>query len=87
MTLDMELVRTWNREIPNDGLIRYYSPGNLEKVLVTGTNALNEILVSKVYDFEKSNALRISLLRYTGRGILLAEGEEHKVGLAPRSIQ
>lgn len=53
--------------------------GNVERFLVTGRQALSEVLVSKVYDFPKSESLRIKLLRFTGNGLLLAEGDEHKV--------
>lgn len=53
--------------------------GNVERVMVIGPKALSEVLVSKVYDFPKSESLRIKLLRFTGNGLLLAEGDEHKV--------
>ncbi|KAH8904667.1 putative cytochrome P450 monooxygenase [Coniochaeta sp. PMI_546] len=71
-------IREWTRTIPNNGLIRYYMAANIERVIVVGQEALSEILVSKVYDFPKSESLRVKLLRFTGNGILLAEGEEHK---------
>lgn len=54
---------------------------NLERLVVTGPKALGELLVTKVYDFEKPELVRQSLRRITGDGILLAEGEEHKVNL------
>ncbi|KAI0485180.1 putative cytochrome P450 monooxygenase [Xylariaceae sp. FL0804] len=84
MGLEYDRIREWTRTIPNDGLIRYYMAGNIERVLVTGPKALNEVLVSKVYDFPKSESLRVKLLRFTGNGILLAEGDQHKV---PRQAQ
>lgn len=65
--------------MPNDDLLRYYLVGNLERVLCTSPKSLSEILVTKVYDFEKPELVRQSLRRITGDGILLAEGEEHKV--------
>ncbi|MCJ1306635.1 hypothetical protein MMC25_000278 [Agyrium rufum] len=79
MGLEYDRIRRWTQTIPNNGLLRYYMVGNLERVLVTGPKALNEIMVSKVYDFPKSESLRIKLLRFTGNGILLAEGDEHKM--------
>ena len=81
MFLDVptDLIRKWTEDVPNKGLIRYYMGGNVERIVVTGPQALNEVLVSKVYDFPKSESLRAKLLRFTGNGILLAEGDDHKV--------
>lgn len=73
-------MREWVRTIPNEGLLRYYIVGNLERVILTGPKALSELLVAKVYDFEKPLTVRQSLRRVVGDGILLAEGDEHKVG-------
>lgn len=74
-------MRRWNQEIPNDGLIRFYLGGNLERTIATTPKALSEILVQKVYDFEKPKIVRRSLGRITGEhGVLLVEGAEHKVG-------
>lgn len=53
--------------------------GNLERVLVTNPSALREVLVQKAYDFDKSDLARVQLSRVTGTGLLLAEGDEHKV--------
>lgn len=65
----------------NDDIIRYYVVGNLERVMCTSPKALGELLVTKVYDFEKPEIFRKSFRRIVGDGILLAEGEEHKVCL------
>lgn len=54
---------------------------NLERVAVTNPKALGEVLVTKVYDFQKHELVRQALRRITGDGILFAEGEEHKVNL------
>jgi hypothetical protein len=72
-------LREWTKTMPNEDLLRYYLVGNLERVICTSPKALSEILVTKVYDFEKPELVRQSLRRITGDGILLAEGEEHKV--------
>ncbi|KAJ5773152.1 hypothetical protein N7457_008048 [Penicillium paradoxum] len=69
-----EFVKT----MPNQDLLRYYIVGNLERVFLTSPKALGEILVTKVYDFEKPELIRQSLRRITGDGVLLAEGDEHK---------
>ncbi len=52
---------------------------NSERVLVTGPKALSEVLVTKNYHFEKPKALRYNIVRLLGAGILLAEGDEHKI--------
>ncbi|KAJ5196183.1 hypothetical protein N7449_006662 [Penicillium cf. viridicatum] len=71
-------LREWAKNRPDQGLIRYYMIANLERVAVTSPKALGEVLVTKVYDFEKPELVRQALRRITGDGILLAEGEEHK---------
>lgn len=72
-------MQEWVANMPKEGLIRYYIVGNLERVVLTSPKALSELLVTKVYDFEKPQTVRQSLRRIVGDGILLAEGEEHKV--------
>lgn len=74
-----EQVREWIKTFPGEGLIRYYIAGNLERVIPVNPKALSELLVTKVYDFEKPNTVRQHLRRVVGDGVLLAEGEEHKV--------
>lgn len=71
--------RRWNEEIPNNGLIYYRGIFNLERILVTSPKALAEVLVQKNYDFVKPRFFTEGLGRLLGIGILLAEGEEHKV--------
>ncbi|KAJ8124317.1 hypothetical protein O1611_g9323 [Lasiodiplodia mahajangana] len=72
-------MREWVTTVPNDGVIRYLGMGNSERVLVTGPRALSEVLVTKNYHFEKPPALRWSIGRVLGVGVLLAEGDEHKI--------
>lgn len=76
-----EKMEVWERTTPNDGLIRYYISGNVERVALTNPKALSEVLVQRAYDFVKPPLLRSSLARITGIGVLLAEGTEHKVCL------
>lgn len=78
-------LKKWVKTMPNEGLLRYYIVGNLERVILTSPKALSEILVTKVYDFAKPPLVRSSLRRVVGDGILLAEGDEHKVGYAVTS--
>ncbi|RAK97694.1 cytochrome P450 [Aspergillus ibericus CBS 121593] len=74
-----ERMRQWNHDLPNDGLIRFYMAGNIERTMVTTPKALGELLVQKAYEFEKPPLVRRSLGRVTGEhGVLLVEGAEHK---------
>lgn len=71
----------WTKSVPNNGLLRYYVIGNMERVLVASPKALSELLVQNAYDFQKPELVRRGLGRVTGKsGILLVEGAEHKVG-------
>ena len=72
--------RDWINNVPNDGLIYYTSILNEGRLLVTSPQALSEVLTTKSYDFIKPQQLRNGLGRILGIGILLAEGDEHKVG-------
>ena len=67
------------RTVPNDGLFRYYVAGSSERLMITTPKALSELLVQRAYDFAKPAQLRASLGLITGIGVLLAEGDEHKV--------
>ncbi|XXG98350.1 hypothetical protein Hte_004673 [Hypoxylon texense] len=71
-------MREWVATLPNDGLIRYLGPFNQERLLITGSKALAEVLVTRNYDFQKPGNIRFGLSRLLGVGVLLAEGEEHK---------
>lgn len=71
--------RDWINSIPNDGLIYYTSLLNQGRLLITSPQALSEVLTTKSYDFIKPQQLRNGLGRVLGIGILLAEGDEHKV--------
>lgn len=72
-------LQVWINEVPNDGLIRYRMMFNKEVVFVTSPKALSEVLVQKNYDFSKPYKLRQGLGRILGIGLIIAEGEEHKV--------
>lgn len=74
-----QLMPKWINEVPNNGLIRYYLTGNLERIFLTSPKALSELLVTKVYDFPKPDFVRARLAPVTGEhGVLLVEGDEHK---------
>lgn len=52
---------------------------NQERLFVTSPKALAEVLVTRNYDFEKPPQVRRFLGRILGVGVLVAEGEQHKV--------
>jgi hypothetical protein len=52
---------------------------NESRVLITSPKALGEVLVQRSYDFVKPARVRVGLGRLLGVGVLLAEGDEHKV--------
>ena len=71
--------RRWFKEVPNNGLIRYRALLNQERILPTTQEAYKEVLSTRSYEFIKPSMTRNGLARLLGVGILLAEGEEHKV--------
>ncbi|CAO1597090.1 hypothetical protein XANCAGTX0491_000918 [Xanthoria calcicola] len=71
--------RRWANEVPNDGIIRYLNVFNEERLLIIGPKALAEVLATKNYDFIKPAQMRAGLGRVLGIGLLLAEGDEHRV--------
>lgn len=66
-------------EIPNDGILRYRGLFNQERILVCSPKALAEVLVTNNYAFQKPHSIRWSIGRILGVGVLLAEGDEHKM--------
>ena len=72
-------MREWINEIPNNGMIRFTTVFNQERLLLTSPETLSEVLVSKSYDWEKPKQMRQGLGRILGVGVLLATGEDHKV--------
>jgi len=66
-------------KIPNDGIIRYLGLLNSERIMITSPKGLSEVLTTRNYDFIKPSHVATGLGRLLGIGILLAEGEEHKM--------
>lgn len=52
---------------------------NTERLIMISPKALSEVLTTKSYDFIKPQQFRVGLGRLLGIGILLAEGDEHKM--------
>lgn len=69
----------WINETPNEGLIYYRFLFNAERIIVASPKGLAEVLVHKNYDFIKPKQMVEGVGRILGIGLLLAEGDEHKV--------
>lgn len=72
-------MKDWINSQPNDGIIRFTTVCNQERLFLTSPEALKEVMVLKNYDWDKPEQMRIGLGRILGHGVLLASGEEHKV--------
>ena len=71
--------RKWINEVPNEGLIHYRNLFNEGRIMPTTPKALAEVLVQKNYEFIKPLQVRAGIGRILGVGILLAEGDEHRM--------
>jgi cytochrome P450 len=69
----------WSNEIENSGLIRFYGAFNKECLLVTRPEVVKEVLQQKAYHFHKLQAIKNIMQQVTGYGLLVAEGDDHKV--------
>lgn len=69
----------WVNEVPNEGLIHYRTFFNEGRLIPTTPKALAEVLVQNSYEFVKPFQFRAGIGRLLGVGILLAEGEEHRI--------
>jgi hypothetical protein len=69
---------SWVRKWPDTQMIRYFTFGNSEAVLVTGLDAFRDVLSVKPYSFVKPELYKRLLGPIVGKGLVFAEGEEHK---------
>ncbi|PHH80715.1 hypothetical protein CDD80_63 [Ophiocordyceps camponoti-rufipedis] len=69
---------SWVRQWPAANMIRYFSLGNSESLLVTGLDAYRQVLVEKPNSFRKPVAFQKMLQPITGKGLVLSEGDEHR---------
>ncbi|KAM7198356.1 pisatin demethylase cytochrome P450 monooxygenase [Rhypophila sp. PSN 637] len=71
--------KRWSRTIPNNGLIRYMHLLNRERLIVTSAQGLREVLAENSYDYVKPHLLRAMVGKILGYGLLLSEGDVHKL--------
>ena len=64
------------------GLIRYFGAFNRESLFVTQPHLIKEYLQTNGYKFRKVEAARNIIEQVTGHGLLVVDGEEHKVSFS-----
>ena len=72
-------VYRYMNQTPNNGLLRYSGMFGAERVVVTSLEGLREVLQEKSYKFHKSQIAKRIVGPLLGDGILIAEGDVHKV--------
>ncbi|GIJ90980.1 hypothetical protein Asppvi_009945 [Aspergillus pseudoviridinutans] len=65
--------------MPNPGLIRFKEFSSRPNLIVTSPEALVEVLSTRANDYVKPDGLRNFVARILGFGLLLSEGDVHKV--------
>jgi hypothetical protein len=69
----------WANQVPNDGLIRYFGILNDERLHVTNTKGLVQLLQKDTYLYKKPRA-QGQLIRFlAGDNVVVSEGKNHKV--------
>lgn len=66
-------------EVPHDGVLRYLTFFNRERLIIYSHHALADVLVTNCYAFQKPAFLADPMRIILGNGLLLSEGEEHRV--------
>ncbi|KAL9108806.1 MAG: hypothetical protein Q9227_006463 [Pyrenula ochraceoflavens] len=79
----------WMNTIPNEGLIRYHGLFNAERLLLTTSATVNEVLQAKSNPgkqsyptrpvFEKHYIEKAQLESFGGKGLVVVEGKEHSI--------
>lgn len=72
-------ITEWMNSIPNNGLLFFRGVLGAEYLVVTGTEELRDVLFSRAYDFEKTSAFRRYTRRFLAAGLVVQEGEAHKM--------
>lgn len=68
----------WMRQFPDAPLIRYFSIGNSEALLVNSPQAFKDVLQTNCYSFIKPVIMQRVVGEIVGKGLLFAEGADHK---------
>jgi hypothetical protein len=74
----IDLYIEWSRRWPDADFIRYFDIGNQETLLINSLAALKEVFQTKCYSTVKPSLMARLVFEISGRGVLAAEGDEHK---------
>lgn len=72
-------VEAWAREIPHNGLLEYYGILGQKRVLVTDPRAIHDMFQTHAYSYVKSPAVSKLLKSVLGEGLVVAEGDQHRL--------
>jgi hypothetical protein len=73
--------RRWINTVPNDGIIRYRSRFNEERIFLTSPKAVAEVVVEKSYSFTRTQRFKSVTKDFLGNGLIISEGDEHRVSI------
>jgi len=73
-----EEFRKWTASIPNDGLLRFRSIGNVDRLVPTTPETLKSVMSDNSYDYEKPSGVRKFLVMILGNGLIISEDSLHK---------
>ena len=68
-------------------MIRFRVLFNEERILLTSPEMLREVLVTRSYDFIKPSPAEYIFGKILGKGLLVAEGSNHKVRMLSNLIK
>ncbi|KAJ5083645.1 hypothetical protein N7456_013072 [Penicillium angulare] len=70
--------KEWLTKVKHDGLVRYLTFFNRERLIVYSPRALSDIYVANCYAFHKPSFLTNPMRVILGNGLLVSEGDDHK---------
>ncbi|KAM0747058.1 putative cytochrome P450, partial [Meredithblackwellia eburnea MCA 4105] len=70
--------KEWSRKYGEGGVVRYQAMFGEHRLFFTDPVALNHVLLTHAYEYPKPNEVRGNLSRILGKGILFAEGDDHR---------
>lgn len=72
--------KVWMNTVPNSGLIRYRHIFNMERIIITSTKGMQEVLTTKCHDFQKASYRKGLLSEFVGeQSILYTDKAAHRV--------
>lgn len=75
------------RSVESDGIMRFYGPTNLERLVVTSPEGLKDILVTNMEDFDHHTLVKLGLKRITGSNLADVGHDEMRVfSITPNNI-